>query len=49
MTRQINLLNFLDSAAAAKGALGRHEVVSARIVRAADAVLTLPVSQPTQP
>lgn len=40
--RQINLLNFVTPAAAAKGAPGRHEVVSARIVRAADAVLTLP-------
>jgi DNA-binding GntR family transcriptional regulator len=42
VTRQINLLNFVTPAAAAKGAPGRHEVVSARIVRAADAVLTLP-------
>ncbi|MFF5187411.1 GntR family transcriptional regulator [Streptomyces sp. NPDC000345] len=40
--RQINLLNFVTPAAAAKGAPGRHEVVSARIVRAADAVLALP-------
>ncbi len=40
--RQINLLNFVTPAAAAKGAPGRHEVVSARIVRAADAVLELP-------
>ncbi|MFI7498539.1 GntR family transcriptional regulator [Streptomyces sp. NPDC049687] len=42
VTRQINLLNFVTPAAAAKGVPGRHEVVSARIVRAADAVLTLP-------
>ncbi|WP_286247115.1 GntR family transcriptional regulator [Streptomyces graminofaciens] len=42
VTRQINLLNFVTPAAAAKGAPGRHEVVSARIVRAADAVLPLP-------
>lgn len=42
VTRQINLLNFVTPAAAAKGAPGRHEVVSARIARAADAVLTLP-------
>src|SRR4051794_7372869 len=42
VTRQINLLNFVTPAAAAKGAPGRHEVVSARIVRAADAVVTLP-------
>jgi DNA-binding GntR family transcriptional regulator len=42
VTRQINLLNFVTPAAAAKGAPGRHEVVSARIVRAADAVLELP-------
>ncbi|WP_344389909.1 GntR family transcriptional regulator [Streptomyces vastus] len=41
VTRQINLLNFVTPAAAAKGAPGRHEVVSARIVRAADAILTL--------
>ncbi|MDL5199048.1 GntR family transcriptional regulator [Streptomyces sp. ALI-76-A] len=40
--RQINLLNFVTPAVAAKGAPGRHEVVSARIVRAADAVLALP-------
>ncbi|MFI7296385.1 GntR family transcriptional regulator [Streptomyces sp. NPDC050121] len=40
--RQINLLNFVTPATAAKGVPGRHEVVSARIVRAADAVLTLP-------
>ncbi|WP_409467213.1 GntR family transcriptional regulator [Streptomyces sp. HC307] len=44
VTRQINLLNFVTPAAAAKGAPGRHEVVSARIVRAADAVLALPGS-----
>ncbi|MFC4502456.1 MULTISPECIES: GntR family transcriptional regulator [Streptomyces] len=42
VTRQINLLNFVTPAAAAKGAPGRHEVVSARIVRAADAVLAIP-------
>ncbi|GAB3006399.1 GntR family transcriptional regulator IolR [Streptomyces pseudoechinosporeus] len=42
VTRQINLLNFVTPAAAAKGAPGRHEVVSARIVRAADAILALP-------
>ncbi|WP_367318758.1 GntR family transcriptional regulator [Streptomyces sp. HUAS ZL42] len=42
VTRQINLLNFVTPAVAAKGAPGRHEVVSARIVRAADAILTLP-------
>ncbi|MEU6223427.1 GntR family transcriptional regulator [Streptomyces sp. NPDC047042] len=42
VTRQINLLNFVTPSAAAKGTPGRHEVVSARIVRAADAVLTLP-------
>ncbi|MFD7409549.1 GntR family transcriptional regulator [Streptomyces sp. NPDC059866] len=44
VTRQINLLNFVTPTAAAKGTPGRHEVVSARIVRAADAVLTLPGS-----
>jgi DNA-binding GntR family transcriptional regulator len=42
VTRQINLLNFVTPSAAAKGVPGRHEVVSARIVRAADAVLALP-------
>ncbi|WP_416981216.1 GntR family transcriptional regulator [Streptomyces sp. T028] len=40
--RQINLLNFVTPTAAAKGTPGRHDVVSARIVRAADAVLALP-------
>ncbi|MFJ8108301.1 GntR family transcriptional regulator [Streptomyces sp. NPDC096132] len=42
VTRQINLLNFVTPAAAVKGVPGRHEVVSARIVRAADAILALP-------
>ncbi|MEV1066878.1 GntR family transcriptional regulator [Streptomyces sp. NPDC050263] len=42
VTRQINLLNFVTPAVAAKGVPGRHDVVSARIVRAADAVLALP-------
>ncbi|MCD7443504.1 GntR family transcriptional regulator [Streptomyces lincolnensis] len=42
VTRQINLLNFVTPATAAKGVPGRHEVISARIVRAADAVLPLP-------
>lgn len=42
VTRQIDLLNFVTPAAAAKGVPGRHDVVSARIVRAADAVLPLP-------
>ncbi len=42
VTRQINLLNFVTPATAAKGVPGRHEVVSARIVRAADAILALP-------
>jgi DNA-binding GntR family transcriptional regulator len=42
VTRQINLLGFVNPTAAAKGAPGRHDVVSARVVRAADAVLTLP-------
>lgn len=40
--RQINLLSFVTPVAAAKGVPGRHEVVSARIVRAADAILALP-------
>jgi DNA-binding GntR family transcriptional regulator len=42
VTRQINLLNFVTPSVAAQGAPGRHDVVSARIVRAADAVLILP-------
>ncbi|MFI5673419.1 GntR family transcriptional regulator [Streptomyces cellulosae] len=42
VTRQINLLNFVTPATASKGVPGRHEVVSARIVRAADAILALP-------
>ncbi|KND42968.1 GntR family transcriptional regulator [Streptomyces stelliscabiei] len=42
VTRQINLLNFVTPATAAKGTPGRHDVVSARVVRAADAVLRLP-------
>ncbi|MFF5361861.1 GntR family transcriptional regulator [Streptomyces scabiei] len=41
-TRQINLLNFVTPATAARGTPGRHDVVSARVVRAADAVLRLP-------
>ncbi|MFF8973630.1 GntR family transcriptional regulator [Streptomyces sp. NPDC014995] len=40
--RQINLLGFVTPATAAKGAPGRHDVVSARVVRAADAILALP-------
>jgi hypothetical protein len=40
--RQINLLNFITPAVAAKGTPGRHEVVSPQIVRAADAILALP-------
>jgi DNA-binding GntR family transcriptional regulator len=40
--RQINLLGFVTPVAAAKGVPARHEVVSARIVRAADAILSLP-------
>ncbi|MEH0638325.1 GntR family transcriptional regulator [Streptomyces bottropensis] len=42
VTRQINLLNFVTPATAAKGTPGRHDVVSARVARAADAVLRLP-------
>ena len=44
VTRQINLLNFVTPEAAAKGTPGRHEIISARIVRAAYAVLRLPGS-----
>ncbi|MPY41412.1 GntR family transcriptional regulator [Streptomyces phyllanthi] len=46
VTRQINLLGFVTPAVAAKGTPGRHEVVSARIVRAADAILALPGAAP---
>ncbi|MEH0654565.1 GntR family transcriptional regulator [Streptomyces scabiei] len=42
VTRQINLLNFVTPATAARGTPGRHDVLSARVVRAADAVLRLP-------
>ncbi|MEI5519556.1 GntR family transcriptional regulator [Streptomyces brasiliscabiei] len=42
VTRQLDLLGFVTPAVAAKGVPGRHDVVSARIVRAADAVLALP-------
>ncbi|RSO05664.1 GntR family transcriptional regulator [Streptomyces sp. WAC 06783] len=42
VTRQINLLNFVTPAAAAKGTPGRHEVLSVRIVRADAAILELP-------
>jgi DNA-binding GntR family transcriptional regulator len=42
VTRQIDLLSFVTPATAAKGTPGRHDVVSARVVRAADAVLELP-------
>src|SRR3954471_19978125 len=44
--RQINLLGFVNPEVAAKGAPGRHEVVSARIARADDAILTLPGAAP---
>lgn len=40
--RRINLLGFVTPAAAAEGTPGRHEVLSARIVRAADAPLPIP-------
>ncbi|MFE6282179.1 GntR family transcriptional regulator [Streptomyces sp. NPDC057877] len=46
VTRQINLLNFVTPTTAAQGVPGRHEVVSARIVRAADALLDLPGAAP---
>ncbi|MGW1671337.1 GntR family transcriptional regulator [Streptomyces sp. NPDC002324] len=44
VTRQINLLNFVTPVTAAKGTPGRHDVVSARVVRAADAILRLPAA-----
>ncbi|AXB42381.1 GntR family transcriptional regulator [Amycolatopsis albispora] len=40
--QQVNLLSFVSPDRLAKGVPGRHEVISARIVRAADAVVTLP-------
>jgi DNA-binding GntR family transcriptional regulator len=39
---QINLLNFAAPEIAEKGIPGRHEVISARIARADDAILPLP-------
>ncbi|WP_344431616.1 GntR family transcriptional regulator [Amycolatopsis minnesotensis] len=42
VTPTLNLLNFAVPEAAQKGVPGRHEVISAKIVRAADAVLSLP-------
>lgn len=44
--RQINLLNFVVPETAEKGTPGRHEVVSARVIRAADAVAPLPGADP---
>lgn len=40
--QQINLLNYAAPTSLEKGVPGRHEVISSRIVRAADAVLPLP-------
>lgn len=42
VTPTLNLLNFATPEAARKGVPGRHEVISAKIVMAADAVLSLP-------
>lgn len=42
VTPQVNLLNFAAPEVAEKGTPGRHKVISARIVRAGDAILTLP-------
>lgn len=42
VTPQINLLSYAAPEIAEKGMPGRHEVISARIVRAGDAVLSLP-------
>ena len=44
--RQFDLLNFVTPGTAEKGSPGRHEVVSARVVRAADAVHPLPGADP---
>ena len=44
--RRFNLLNFVVPETAGKGVPGRHEVVSARVVRAADAVHPLPGAEP---
>ncbi|MER7081776.1 GntR family transcriptional regulator, histidine utilization repressor [Saccharopolyspora kobensis] len=40
--QQINLLSYASPETHVKGVPGRHEVLSARVVRAADAVLELP-------
>lgn len=42
VTRRVNLLNFVTPSTAAKGVPGRHEVLSARVTRAADAVPAVP-------
>lgn len=39
---QVNLLNFAVPEMAEKGVPGRHQVISAKVVRAGDAVLALP-------
>ncbi len=44
--RQVDLLNFAVPETAEKGVPGRHEVVSARVVRVADAVHFLPGAEP---
>jgi DNA-binding GntR family transcriptional regulator len=42
VTPQVNLLNYAAPEIAEKGTPGRHEVISARIARAGDAILPLP-------
>ena len=44
--RQVDLLNFVTPETAERGTPGRHEVVSARVVRAADAVHSPPDADP---
>ena len=43
---QVDLLNFAVPETAEKGTPGKHEVVSARVIRAADAVHPLPGAEP---
>ncbi|MER7604741.1 GntR family transcriptional regulator [Nocardioides sp. NPDC127503] len=44
--RQVDLLSFASPESAKSGLPGRHEVISARIARAGDAVLELPGASP---
>ncbi|WAM19167.1 GntR family transcriptional regulator [Rhodococcus sp. JS3073] len=44
--QQVNLLNYVAPETSEKGVPGRHEVISAKIVRATDAILALPGAAP---